>query len=202
MNRKPILSSKRSPSRKRAALIVVLLLLLPFLYFYVPSSVTDNLDRHVYELPFPKAMSFRVVQGYGGRFSHTHKAALDFSMPEGTPVCAARGGTIYAWKDSNDEGGPFARYEKKANYIIIRHDDGSFGCYWHLRKGGVLKKKGTVAAGQLIGYSGATGFVLRPHLHFAVKKALSYDKDAFIRTRFHTEKGTVLLQSGESYRHP
>jgi murein DD-endopeptidase MepM/ murein hydrolase activator NlpD len=55
-------------------------------------------------------------------------------MPEGTPVYAAREGVIYSFKDDSNEGGPFANYEKKANYIIIKHNDGSFGCYWHLQK--------------------------------------------------------------------
>lgn len=102
-------------------------------YFY-SSDVTANLDEFTYELPYEKGNAFQVVQGYGGLFSHKNKAALDFDMPAGTAVYAARGGVIYSFKDDSDEGGPFQRYEKKANYIIIRHPDGSFGCYWHLKK--------------------------------------------------------------------
>ncbi|RYD95969.1 MAG: M23 family metallopeptidase [Sphingobacteriales bacterium] len=185
---------------KKVFYSIMLLVLALVAYYLTGSTVTENLDSHVYELPFRPGAEFTVVQGYGGLFSHRHKAALDFSMPVGTPVYAARGGTIYRFKDDSDEGGPFARYEKKANYIIIQHSDGSFGCYWHLRKGGVAVQTGVVRTGQLIGYSGATGFVLRPHLHFTVKRRLSYAKDAFVRTRFRTNEGVQLLAGGHSYQ--
>lgn len=141
-------------------------------------------------------------QGYGGLFTHRHVAALDFDMPEGTPVCAAREGTIYRYKDDSNEGGILPKYRRKANYIIIKHDDGSFGCYWHLQKGGVLIKHGRVLKGQQIGLSGATGQVLRPHLHFSVKVIFSYEMDAFIRTKFKTTIGIVLLTQGKAYERP
>jgi murein DD-endopeptidase MepM/ murein hydrolase activator NlpD len=66
----------------------------------------------------------------------------------------------------------------------------------------VAVKEGAVAKGQLIGYSGKTGFVLRPHLHFAVKRRLNYEKDSFIRTKFRTSKGIQLLERGNTYEKP
>jgi len=183
-------------------IFILLLIIAGFVvYFSLSSKVTNNLDAYVYELPFREGTSQKVVQGYGGMFSHKNKAALDFDMSEGTPVYAARGGVIYSIKDESNEGGPFTN-EKKANYIIIKHNDGSFGCYWHLQKNGVIVKKGIVANGQLIGYSGNTGFVLRSHLHFAVKRKLNYEKDSFVRTKFRTTKGIQLLQNGQTYERP
>lgn len=183
-------------------MIILLLVIAGFvIYFSSTSKVTDNLDTYIYDLPFKEGTRHKVVQGYGGKFSHKNKAALDFAMPEGTPIYAARGGIIYSFKDDSDEGGPFTN-QRKANYIIIRHDDGSFGCYWHLQKNGVAVKKGVVAKGQLIGYSGHTGFVLRPHLHFAVKRKLNYDMDSFVRTKFRTTKGITFLQRGRTYERP
>ena len=123
-------------------------------------------------------------------------------MPKGTAIFAAREGIIYNFKDDSDVGGPFAKYKNKANYIIVKHTDGSFGCYWHLKKEGVVIKKGIVEKGQLIGYSGATGFTLQPHLHFSVKRKLNYDKDAFIQTKFITSNGIQLLQNENSYERP
>jgi murein DD-endopeptidase MepM/ murein hydrolase activator NlpD len=123
-------------------------------------------------------------------------------MPIGTPIYAAREGIIFSYKDDSDEGGPFSKYKNKANYIIIKHDDGSFGCYWHLKKNGVLVKSGRVAVGQQIGFSGATGQVLRPHLHFSVKRKLNYEMNSFIKTKFKTSVGITLLENGESYERP
>jgi len=171
-------------------------------YFSSGSPVTENLDSYIYELPYRQGTRHKVVQGYGGLFSHKNKAALDFEMKIGTPIHAAREGIVYAFKDNSEEGGPFSEYEKKANYIIIKHSDGSYGCYWHLKKGGVKMKKGKVAKGQLIGYSGNTGFVLRPHLHFAVKRKLDYDINSFVRTKFRTTGGIEILKGGKTYEKP
>ncbi|MFD2918277.1 M23 family metallopeptidase [Terrimonas rubra] len=111
---------------------------------YVPTAVTKNTDSYIYDLPFEKGTSHKVVQGYGGLFSHKNTAAIDFEMPVGTPVLAAREGVVYAYKDSYDEGGPFSKYKGKANFIMIQHSDGSYGCYWHLKKHGVITKTGKV----------------------------------------------------------
>lgn len=187
---------------KKFLLIVVFLIAGIVIYFSLPSEVTENQDSFVYELPYKAGTEYKIVQGYGGRFSHKNKAALDFAMPEGTPIYAARGGTVYSYKDNSEEGGPFPKYNRKANYIMIRHEDGSIGCYWHLKKDGVVIKKGKVATGQLIGYSGSTGFVLRPHLHFAVKRVLNYEMNSFVRTKFRTSDGNIFLERGESYERP
>ena len=184
-------------------LIVILILTtgLVFLFSY-STSVTRNIDNYEYELPFQKGSKYRVVQGYGGLFTHQYIAALDFGMPIGTPVYAARGGIIYSYKDDSDEGGIFSKYKNKANYIIIKHDDGSFGCYWHLKKNGVVVKAGHVSQGQQIGFSGATGQVFRPHLHFSVKRILNYQMNSFVKTKFRTTGGVILLEKGETYERP
>jgi murein DD-endopeptidase MepM/ murein hydrolase activator NlpD len=184
-------------------LVTVLVIVTGFFIFSkLSSSVTKNLDTFTYDLPFEKGTGHRVVQGYGGLFSHKHIAALDFGMPEGTPVCAAREGIVYTFKDDSDEGGLSPSYKNKANLIMIKHNDGSYGCYWHLKKNGVAVKKGFVAKGQLIGYSGSTGFTLRPHLHFSVKRQLNYEKDSFVRTMFRTTDGIRLLKNGQVYERP
>jgi murein DD-endopeptidase MepM/ murein hydrolase activator NlpD len=52
----------------------------------------------------------------------------------------------------------------------VLHDDGSMALYAHLREGGVLVRAGErVTLGQMIGYSGSTGYSSGPHLHFAVQ---------------------------------
>jgi murein DD-endopeptidase MepM/ murein hydrolase activator NlpD len=166
------------------------------------SDVTDNTDSYVYNLPFAAGESHKVVQGYGGWFSHKHIAALDFYMPVGTPVYAAREGVVYSYKDDSDKGGCLPAYKNLANYIIIKHTDGSYGCYWHLQHNGVVTKKGPVQKGELIGYSGSTGFVFAPHLHFSVKNKLNYQMDSFEKTTFNTTEGILILKQGNNYARP
>lgn len=191
-------------SRVFKFLAVAILLLTGGLYIFFSwtTSVTTNIDDYVYDLPFKKGTIHRVAQGYGGLFSHTHIAAIDFDMPIGTEIFAAREGVVFAYKDDGDEGGISPKYKKKANYLIIKHNDGSFGCYWHLKQNGVITKSGYVEKGQLIGLSGATGFVLRPHLHFSVKRILNYNINSFIRTKFKTTEGNLLLENWKEYKNP
>jgi len=185
--------------------LFVILVLSGIAFLLLPAfgnKVTENIDNYDYNLPFQQGKAYKVIQGYGGLFSHSHVAALDFGMMTGTPVCAARDGVVYSYKEDSDEGGPFKRYKLKANYIIIKHDDGSFGCYWHLQKNGVLVKQGKVSKGQQIGLSGATGYTLWPHLHFSVKRHLNYEMDSYVQTRFNTIDGTIFLSAGKFYIRP
>ena len=184
-----------------AIVAFILAIVLIFLFSY-KTSVTKNIDTYVYELPFEKGSSYKVAQGYGGLFSHRNIAAVDFDMPIGTSVYAAREGIVYSYKDDGDEGGIFSKYKNKANYIIIKHADGSFGCYWHLKKNGVLVKSGHVSQGQRKGLSGATGQVFRPHLHFSVKRKLDYQMNSFVKTKFRTSLGAIFLENGETYERP
>jgi murein DD-endopeptidase MepM/ murein hydrolase activator NlpD len=195
-------SMRRRKILKWILLILALIITGVAVYFSLGTKVTNNLDTYVYALPYKEGAKYKVVQGYGGMFSHKYKAALDFGMPVGTPIYAAREGVIHGYRENSDEGGPFPKYQSKSNYIVIMHNDGSFSCYWHLQKNGVVIKKGKVNKGQLIGYSGNTGFVLRPHLHFAVKRKFNYEKDSFVRTKFKTTKGVLLLEKGEYYQKP
>ncbi len=187
---------------KKIAVFLLILVLLVVGFWLLGSKVTDNEDNYVYNLPFKEGSSHMVIQGYGGWFSHKNIAAIDFYMPVGTPVYAAREGVVYSYKDDSEKGGPLPGYKRQANYIIIKHADGSFGCYWHLKHNGVVIKKGAVQKGQLIGYSGSTGFVFGPHLHFAVKNTLNYKKDSFVRTKFNTTKGILFLKRGRTYERP
>lgn len=123
------------------------------------------------DLPFEVGKSFEVLQGPGGAFSHQGEQyqAVDFAMPEGTPVLAMRGGLVIEAIDHWSEGGPSESLALKANRVLIEHSDGTLAEYLHFKKGGVLVKKGErVARGSRLGLSGATGFASEPHLHVRV----------------------------------
>ncbi|MCA6074693.1 M23 family metallopeptidase [Fulvivirga sedimenti] len=142
-----------------------------------------KIKRYRYTLPFKEGSRYKLIQGFNGAFSHDSEAsryALDFSMPVGDTVCAARGGMVVWTEDQFEEGGNDRNLINKANRILIMHDDGTIGFYVHLVKNGVLVKIGEkVEEGDPIGLSGNSGFSTMPHLHFAV-----HDDDQSIPIRF------------------
>jgi len=143
-----------------------------------PGDMYARHDKfHPYQKPFAKASKARLVQGFGGGFSHrgASRYALDFAMPVGSEVLAAREGTVIDLTEHNTKGGAERRYADYANFVTILHKDGTMGEYYHLKYQGVVVKIGDkVKAGQLIAYSGNTGFSSLPHLHFAIYKAKSH----------------------------
>ncbi|MEX0916042.1 MAG: peptidoglycan DD-metalloendopeptidase family protein [Wenzhouxiangellaceae bacterium] len=127
-----------------------------------------------YRIPIPPTQPVRIGQGFGGAFSHDtphSRHAIDFTLPVGTPVLAARTGTVMdIERYFHRAGRDLKRDGPRANYVRILHDDGSMGVYAHLDYNGVLVRPGQqVEAGQQIGRSGNTGFSTGPHLHFAVQ---------------------------------
>ena len=128
-----------------------------------------------YRLPFADGGSFVISQAADGPLT-THSAAdsenaVDFTLPENTPIVAARDGTVIETEAANRYGGRDRVLLNMANYVRILHADETVATYAHLAPGGVTVAPGQrVTAGTLIGYSGATGYTAGPHLHFVVQK--------------------------------
>ncbi|HYC46369.1 MAG TPA: M23 family metallopeptidase [Burkholderiales bacterium] len=128
-----------------------------------------------YRLPYAEGAAFRITQAYGDSLTthvgHQSEHAVDFATPEGTPIVAARGGTVIDVTLRYESGGLSTDLRDKANGIAILHEDGTVGQYGHLAKRDPLVKAGQrVTAGTVIGYSGNTGYSSGPHLHFAVTR--------------------------------
>jgi murein DD-endopeptidase MepM/ murein hydrolase activator NlpD len=152
-------------------------------------------DDHLYALPYASGKSYRVLQGYGSRFSHTglEAYAVDFDMPEGTPVHAARGGVVARVEESHSVGCWEDGCGRHANFIVILHSDGTTGEYYHLQEDGALVDVGDrVVRGQKIGLSGNTGHTTMPHLHFAVYRATEWGNTQSIPVRFNSADGVVM----------
>jgi murein DD-endopeptidase MepM/ murein hydrolase activator NlpD len=135
-----------------------------------PSARPQDVE---YLLPLRQSRT-RIDQGFGGSFSHDdeqNRHALDFAADIGTPVLAARGGTVMQVEsDFSKAGLKRERYGGRANFVRVLHDDGTMALYAHLKADGALVRVGQrVNAGQQIGLSGNTGFTTGPHLHFAVQ---------------------------------
>lgn len=151
-------------------------------------------DNHLYSLPYMSGRTYRVLQGFGSRFSHTglEEFAIDLDMPIGTPVYTARAGVVARVEESNAKGCWDDGCGEYANFVIILHSDGTTGEYFHLQHNGALVEVGDrVSQGQKIAYSGNTGHTTMPHLHFAVYRASTWGKTQSIPVRFQSADGII-----------
>lgn len=127
-----------------------------------PGDPAARPDGHLYLLPL-QSSAVQVSQAFAGHYSHTDAQnlyAVDFPLPEGTPVLAARAGTVMQVVDSLEQG----------SLLRILHSDGSMALYAHLMASSASVRPGqTVATGQAIALSGNTGHSSGPHLHFVVQ---------------------------------
>lgn len=127
-----------------------------------------------YKLPFPKWVKKRIAKPrevYAHENYPESRYAIDFLMPVGTPILAARTGKILKVKDDSDKWGLSFQYADKVNYVVVKHIDGTFAEYLHFGKNQIVVKRGDkVKTGDLLGYSGLSGCMDKPHLHFNVFK--------------------------------
>lgn len=131
----------------------------------------NHRSDQLYRLPYEADRTYQVSQSCNGSYSHTGhgKYAIDFDMPTGTPVLAARDGRIVDIKQDSNRGGEGEQYEDDGNYVTILHDDATLGHYFHLHPNTVVVELGQqVLAGEMIGRAGNTGFSSGPHLHLEV----------------------------------
>lgn len=169
------------------------------------SPFVKHNDAYVYGLPFAKGSTVRVSQGYHGDTSHKGLSAyaVDFPLSIGTPIYAARGGIVVGVEVSNTFGGPSPYYRPYANYVVIEHDDGTMGNYYHLKQGGTAVRIGDkITKGQLIAYSGNTGYTTAPHLHFSVSKVdpVSMRRPMNLPVKIQTLEGIVTSpRCGDHY---
>jgi murein DD-endopeptidase MepM/ murein hydrolase activator NlpD len=150
-----------------------------------PKARHDDAVR--YRMPFGGAAPRELSQGANGEFSHRGLHAFDFLMPVETPVRAARGGTVVWVMDRYERGGAQKSLAAEANEVVVLHPDGSLGRYVHLQRGAAVAEGQAVAAGDLLGPSGNTGYSTRPHLHFEVYTAGPDGKPASAPIRFDSE---------------
>ena len=148
----------------------------------------------LYRLPWADGHSFMFTQVPGGRItSHFTKAtlhAVDIAMPEGMPVVAAREGLVEALEAHHGATADEEPLSYEGNFVRVRHVDASAATYAHLKHGGITVALGeSVGVGQLLGYSGATGDVEEPHLHFVVtrieKNSSGWQEEVSVPVKFY-----------------
>lgn len=99
----------------------------------------------------------RLTSGYGRRWGRLH-AGIDIAAPKGTPIKAAKAGTVV-----------FAgRMSGYGNVVIIDHGGGFSTLYGHQSRLGT-SRGARVSQGQVIGYVGSTGHSTGNHLHLETR---------------------------------
>ncbi len=154
-----------------------------------------------YYLPFGKGNTFWLSQGYNGATSHQNENALDFKMPMGTKIYAARGGVVVDIEESYSKSCTTPECADYNNFILIYHSDGTFAEYTHIKKNGANVNIGDqVKIGEFIGYSGDVGWATGPHLHFIVFFQRLSER-VTLKTKFLTGKGkqAISLTEKEQY---
>ena len=121
-----------------------------------------------YIIPF-KAFSVLTPPAPFHNKAEFSRYCIDFALPEGTPIIAARAGTVVYTESRFSRSFNHPKYRNKGNVVIIKHTDEEETWYAHLKWRSIKVDIGQkVRQGQIIGYSGSTGFASYPHLHFGV----------------------------------
>ncbi len=141
----------------------------------------------IYEFPFPSYIE-KIIGNPTGKYAHGNfprdRYATDFLLPINTPILAARDGKVVGIKEDSDKWGLDIKLADEVNEVVIAHRDGTYAHYAHFGKYRVKVRIGQqVQTGDLLGYSGLSGCMSEPHLHFNVFK-IENGKPISIPVRF------------------
>ncbi|MGC9521134.1 MAG: peptidoglycan DD-metalloendopeptidase family protein [Anaerolineae bacterium] len=113
-----------------------------------------------------------IIQGFGQNPSFYQKfglpghEGLDFVAAQGDEVCAVADGCV---SDVRLDAFADPLTKPYGNQVRVQHADGYETLYAHLSHVTVVRGQ-LVAAGQLIGLAGDTGYTDTPHLHLSLKR--------------------------------
>jgi murein DD-endopeptidase MepM/ murein hydrolase activator NlpD len=156
-----------------------------------------------YRLPYAPSTAVRVSQAYPVLKTHSDPAsqyAIDFAMPIGTDVFAAREGVVIeVASDFFEAGTDYEVDGPRANIVRVLHDDGTMALYVHLNWNTIRVVPGQhVRRGEYLADSGNTGFSTGPHLHFVVQRNEGGALVA-VPLEFASPSGPITLVTGETY---
>jgi len=114
-------------------------------------KLIDEKKNHSFHFPCDKGVK---SSPYGWRWGRPH-GGIDFALNIGEPIYAVFDGVVRVAQINGGYG----------NMILVRHYNNLETLYAHLSKM-IVKVGQEVQAGDIIGYSGNTGFSTGPHLHF------------------------------------
>ena len=169
----------------------------------VDSSSTPILGLPVLGGPFPMSQSFK---GEASHSSHIQAYyAVDIVVPENTPIVAVKSGRVMDVERNFSRSGWSEEYADEANYVRVLHDDDTMAVYAHLRADGIEVVPGQhIKTGQILAYSGNTGFSTGPHLHFSLQinsnKLLQSIPFQFVGVGREPVVGDLILHAADKKR--
>ena len=119
-----------------------------------------------------KTDKLRVTSKYGKReYTYRGKRVKDFhngiDLVGGTEIVATADGEVVSTRNEGKQYG-------NGCYVRIKHSNGLYTLYYHLKSGSVTVKKGQkVTKGKVIGIIGKTGKATGVHLHYQIDKGSS-----------------------------
>lgn len=123
-------------------------------------------------------------------------SGIDLRAAVGTKVLAAKEGIITATGNTDAVSGCYS-YGK---WVFIKHPNGLSTLYAHLSAINVVAGQ-AVSDGQLIGYSGNTGYSTGPHLHFGVYATQGVKITKF-ENSINCKGATIPLADPKAYLNP
>ena len=116
-----------------------------------PSATPGTAPKFIWPVQGP------ITSPFGMRWGTLHPG-IDIGVPSGTPVHAAAAGKVIwcGWETGY------------GNFVVIDHGGGYATAYGHNTRVAVSCGQ-EVAQGDVIAYSGCTGFCTGPHVHFEVR---------------------------------
>jgi len=133
---------------------------------------------------------------YGGRAYHP---GVDFGAPRGTPIHAPLSGTVRATGNTDAVPGCYSW----GKWTLVDHANGLSTLYAHQDVISVTPGQ-RVTTGEIIGYTGNTGYSTGPHLHFTVyaKEGVSVRRFNEIRTVTSCGAATTPVAATDAYIDP